>query len=88
MLDPTPVPGASGATYAWCVNSAVVDAASRSVFAGSEDGALYRWDLAANALTQSVQLTQPGPQAYTPSVVGPDGLIFAIANGTLYAAGR
>jgi len=88
VLDPTPVPGASGATYAWCVNSAVVDAASRSVFAGSEDGALYRWDLAANALTQSVQLTQPGPQAYAPSVVGPDGLIFAIANGTLYAAGR
>ncbi len=88
LLDPTPVPGAAGATYAWCVNSAVVDTASGTVFAGSEDGMLYRWDLAANALTQSVQLTQPGPQAYAPSVVGPNGLIFAIANGTLYAAGR
>jgi hypothetical protein len=88
VLDPTAVPGSAGATYAWCVNSAVVDTGSGTVFASSEDGALYRWDLASNALTQSVQLTQPGPQAYAPSVVGPDGLIFAIANGTLYAAGR
>jgi hypothetical protein len=70
------------------VNSAVVDIASGTVFASSEDGAIYRWDLSANALTQSVQLTSPGPQAYAPSVVGPNGLIFAIANGTLYAVGR
>lgn len=88
LLDPTAVPGAAGATYPWCVNSAVVDTASGTVFASSEDGAIYRWDLSANALTQSVQLTSPGPQAYAPSVVGPNGLVFAIANGTLYAVGR
>jgi hypothetical protein len=88
LLNPSVVPGTAADTYAWCVNSAVVDAASGSVFAASEDGRLYRWDLASNSFVQSVVLGGPGAQADAPAVVGPNGLVFAIANGTLYAAGR
>jgi hypothetical protein len=85
VLAPTALPDAPGATYAWCVNAAVVDAGG-AAFAVNEDGYLYRWDLAANRLGR-VALTAAGAQAYTPTLVGPDGLILAMANGTLFAAG-
>jgi hypothetical protein len=41
----------------WCINSAAVDPATGSVLAGSEDGKLYRWDLATNSFSQSMVLT-------------------------------
>jgi hypothetical protein len=89
VLGPTPVPGGpAGAVYEWCVNTAVVDAASGAVFAGSEDGKLYRWDLASGALSQSLALNAPQGEAYTPSLIGPDGTVYAINKATLYAAGQ
>jgi hypothetical protein len=66
----------------------VVDAASSSVFAGSEDGNFYRWNIATNKISQSLPLNAPTPEAYTPSMVGPDGKIYAINNAILYAIGK
>ncbi len=89
VLGPTQYPGgAKGQVYEWCVNTAVVDAASGAVFAGSEDGKLYRWDLAANTLSQSLVLNPPLGEAYTPTLIGADGTIYAINSAKLYAVGK
>jgi hypothetical protein len=71
----------------WCINTAVVDPASKSVFANSEDGKLYRWDLTTNTFTQTVTLTAGVGEAYTPTWMGPDGTVYAINNATLFAVG-
>jgi hypothetical protein len=71
----------------WCINSAVVDAATRSILAGNEDGKLYRWDLASNTLSETLVLTPGLGEAYTPTLVGPDGTVYAINNATLFAVG-
>jgi hypothetical protein len=65
----------------------VVDPATRSIFAGNEDGKLYRWDLATNTLSQTLVLTPGLGEAYTPTLVGGDGTVYAINNATLFAAG-
>ena len=72
----------------WCINSAVVDPATRSVLANSEDGKLYRWDLSSNTLSQSLVLTPGLGEAYTPTTIGVDGTVYAINNGTLFAVGK
>jgi hypothetical protein len=71
----------------WCINSAVVDPATDSVYVNSGDGNLYRWDLANNTLSQTVNLTAFSLQAYTPTVIGPDGTVYAINAGVLFAVG-
>jgi hypothetical protein len=86
LLGPTPNP--AGGVYEWCINSAAVDPATKSVFAGSEDGNFYRWNLATNKISQSLPLNTPTPEAYTPSLAGPDGTVYAINNATLYAIGK
>ena len=87
----TPDPGAGGgfpnAVKEWCINSAAIDPFSGSVLAGSEDGVLYRWDLATNSLSESVVLTSGIGEAYTPTLTGPDGQVYAINNATLFAVG-
>ncbi|MDR3033415.1 MAG: hypothetical protein LBV78_09965 [Kitasatospora sp.] len=89
ILSPVHVPGEpAGARYEWCINSAVVDPADDSVIVNSEDGTLYRWDLARNTLAEKIHLNRPRPEAYTPTIVGPDGTVYAINNATLYAIGR
>ena len=88
-LSPVHVPGdPAGERYEWCINSAVVDVADDSVIANSEDGILYRWDLRSNTLAEKIRLNAPRPEAYTPTVIGPDGTVYAINNATLYAIGR
>lgn len=69
----------------WCINSAAVDPATMSIFATSEDGTLYRWDMVTNSFTESVNLTSPTGEAYTPTVIGVDGTVYAINNATLFA---
>ncbi|HWA89926.1 MAG TPA: hypothetical protein VG889_07815 [Rhizomicrobium sp.] len=87
-LNPTHVPGQpSGAVYEWCINSAAVDAAGHAVIANAEDGHTYRWDLATDTLT-NLSLNAPRGEAYTPTVVGPDGTAYAINDGKLYALGK
>jgi hypothetical protein len=78
----------AGARYEWCINSAVVDLADDSVMVNSEDGFLYRWDLAHNTLAERIRLNSPLGEAYTPTIIGPDGTVYAINNATLYAVGR
>jgi hypothetical protein len=80
--------GAPPAVKEWCINSAAVDPATRSILVGSEDGKLYRWDLSTNTLSQSVVLTSGLGEAYTPTALGPDGKVYAINNATLFAVGR
>jgi hypothetical protein len=89
ILSPLHESGApAGARYEWCINSAVVDPADGSVIVNSEDGILYRWDLASNTLAEKIPLNAPRAEAYTPTLVGPDGTVYAINDATLYAVGR
>jgi len=89
QTGPTPFPGgAPGATYEWCINSSVADPQTGVVIAGSEDGFVYSWNLKTNTLTPGLSLNAPRPEPYTPSESGPDGTIYSINNGTLYAIGN
>jgi hypothetical protein len=72
----------------WCINSVAVDPFTKAIFANSEDGNAYRWDLTSNTLTQTNKLSPGYVEAYTPTVVGPDGTIYAINNSVLSAMGR
>ncbi len=76
-----------GAVKEWCINTSAVDPFTNSVYAGNEDGVLYRWDLATNTLSESVVLTPGIGEAYTPTVIGHDGRVYAINNGTLFSVG-
>jgi hypothetical protein len=88
ILSPVHVPGeGAAARYEWCINSAAVDTADDSVIVNSADGMLYRWDLATNTLTERIRLNAPYSEPYTPTVIGPDGTVYAINDATLYAIG-
>jgi hypothetical protein len=76
-----------GAVREWCINTAAVDQYTDSILVNSEDGSLYRWDMVTNSFTESVNLEPPTSEAYTPTVVGPDGTVYAINNATLFAVG-
>lgn len=83
-----PTPSTLGGVKEWCVNSAAVDLPGSSVLVGSEDGKLYRWDLKTNTLSESIALTLGIGEAYTPTIVAPDGKVYAINNATLFAVGE
>lgn len=82
-----PTPNAEGGVYEWCDNDAVVDPATGSVLVTSEDGHLYRWNLATNTLSETMTLGGGLGEAYTPTLIGPDGTVFALNNGLLHAIG-
>ena len=88
ILGPTPDPGFPGGVTEWCINTAAVDPITRSVLANSEDGYLYRWDLASNRLSERIQLTSGIAESYTPTAIGPDGSVYAINNAVLFSVGR
>jgi hypothetical protein len=69
----------------WCINNAAVDPITKSVLVNSEDGYLYRWDLTTNSFTERIQIAWGVGEAYTPTVVGVDGTVYAINNATLWA---
>ena len=81
-------PDYPNACYEWCINAAAVDPLGKSVLMNSEDGRLYRWDLNANQITEGVLLQGPRAQAYTPTIVGPTGVVYAINNGRMFAVGK
>jgi hypothetical protein len=86
ILDPHSSP--DGGRYEWCLDSAVVDRKNKAVIANAEDGYAYRWDLTNNTLSQNLMLNAPIGEAYTPTLIGPDGTVYAINDATLYAMGN
>lgn len=88
ILGPTPDPSFPGGVTEWCINTAAVDPFSKSILVNSEDGYLYRWDLTSNTLSQKIRLTSGLGESYTPTAVGPDGLVYAINNAVLFSVGQ
>jgi len=87
ILGQTPDPQYPGGVREWCINTAAVDPLTRSVLVNNEDGYLYRWDTVSNQFTERIQLTSGVGEAYTPTVIGPDGAVFAINNAVLFCVG-
>jgi Big-like domain-containing protein len=93
VIAPTPDPDVNPATFPnavkeWCINAPAVNPATRSVFFTSEDGHSYRWNLATNSLDQALVLTPGILEPYVPTVIGPDGTVYTLNGGTLFALGH
>ena len=71
----------------WCINTAAVNPATNSIFTPSEDGHIYRWNLATNSFSQVVELTKGIGEPYVPTIIGPDGVVYTLNGGTLFALG-
>jgi hypothetical protein len=78
----------AGAVREWCINSAAIDPATSSAIVNSEDGTNYRWSFISNTLSQMVSLSPGVSEAYTPTVIGQDGTVYAINDAVLYAIGQ
>jgi hypothetical protein len=72
----------------WCINTAAVNPATNSVFTPSEDGRIYRWNLANDSLVEWAQLGAGIGEPYVPTVIGPDGTVFTLNGGTMWALGN
>jgi hypothetical protein len=93
VIGPTPDPGPDHNTFPnavkeWCINAPAVNPAMKSVFFTSEDGRSYRWNLLTNTLDQAVVLTPGIGAPYVPTVIGPDGTVYTLNGGTLFALGN
>jgi hypothetical protein len=87
-VTPDPTAGFPNAVREWCINTAAIDPFTKSAIINSEDGVVYRWDFTTNTLLQSVRLTGGLGEAYTPTVIGPDGIVYAINDAILFAIGN
>jgi len=85
--DPS-FPTFPGAVREWCINTAAVDPFTKSVIVNSEDGKLYRWNLTTNKLSEVIKLSGGIGEAYTPTVIGADGTVYAINDAVLSAIGK
>ncbi|HUB78984.1 MAG TPA: hypothetical protein VMB03_09325 [Bryobacteraceae bacterium] len=85
---PSPPNNTNGSVREWCINSGAIDPFTAAALANSEDGTLYRWDFASNSFTQKVPLTSGVSEAYTPTVIGADGTVYAINDAMLFAVGQ
>lgn len=88
ILGPTFESGNSGPVKEWCINTMAVDPFTKSILVNSEDGILYRWDLPTNSFSQKIRITSGLGQAYTPTVVGADGAVYAVSNARLFSIAR
>ncbi|MBI3411311.1 MAG: Ig-like domain repeat protein [Planctomycetes bacterium] len=92
IIGPTPDSDQNPATYPnavreWCINTSAVNPATNSIFFDSEDGRVYRWNLATNQLSQQKALTPGIGEPYVPTVIGPDGVVYSINGNHLFALG-
>jgi hypothetical protein len=85
ILGPTRDGSSATSLREWCINTMAADPQRKSILANNEDGVLYRWDLMTNTLSQNVRLNAGLGQAYTPTLVGADGAVYAISNAILYS---
>jgi hypothetical protein len=69
----------------WCINSAAIDPVQKCALVNNEDGHLYRWDFTTNSLSLAFPMAAATGEAYTPTVMGPDGAVYAINNATLFS---
>ena len=92
IAGPTPdaghVANFPNAVREWCINTGAVDPATKSILVNNEDGKIYRWDLTTNTLIQPIVLTAGIGEAYTPTLIGVDGTVYAINNAILFAVGK
>jgi hypothetical protein len=82
-----PTAEAGGGVREWCINTAAVDPLTSSVLANSEDGYLYRWHLPTNTFTERIRMNNGVGQAYTPTLIAPDGRVYSVNNATLFSIG-
>src|SRR5436190_7783574 len=75
------------AVQEFCINAPAVNPATKTVYFDSEDGHLYRWNLGTNSVDQGVVLTPGILQPYVPTVIGPDGTLYTLNGGNLFAVG-
>ena len=68
----------------WCINSAAIDSINKCAVVNSEDGHIYRWSFVTNTLSAVFPLATATGEAYTPTVIGPDGAVYCINNAELY----
>jgi len=87
-VTPDPDAGIPGAVKEWCINAAAIDPIGKVVIANSEDGYVYHWDLTLNKLTKRVKLSTGIGEAYTPTLIGTDGTVYAINDAILDAIGQ
>jgi hypothetical protein len=91
VAGPTPdvdkLPLWPNAVREWCINTGAVDPATQSILVNNEDGKLYRWSMATGTLSESIVLTAGLGEAYTPTLIGPDGTVYAINDAKLFAVG-
>lgn len=88
LRSPTPDVNNPARVTEWCINTAAVDPIRKSVLVNNEDGYLYRWDLTTNQLAERIQLNSGIGQAYTATVIAPDGVVYAVNNAVLFSVGR
>ncbi|HEV2695293.1 MAG TPA: hypothetical protein VG347_20535 [Verrucomicrobiae bacterium] len=92
IAGPTPDPEytntAPNAVREWCVNTVAIDPASKSALVNNEDGRMYRWSFASNKFTETNVLNSGTGEAYTPTVIGVNGFVYAIQDAILYCVGQ
>jgi hypothetical protein len=87
-VTPDPHTGFPNAVREWCINTIAVDPFTKAAIVNSEDGTVYRWDFTSNTLSQSHFLTSGRGEAYTPTVIGADGAVYAINDAILFSVGN
>jgi hypothetical protein len=83
VVGPTPNPDLPGVRE-WCINSAAVDMANKCAVVNSEDGHVYRWYFASNTLSPGLNLAPATGEAYTSTLIGPDGAVYAMNDAKLF----